>query len=79
MCSGAILLYGIPRFVIGENLTSRGTRIFSRSHGVKIELLREDTFIALTMENSQDMLLADSFHTTGCQKAASRGVTAERG
>jgi cytosine deaminase len=29
MCSGAILLYGIPRVVVGENRTFQGPRIYS--------------------------------------------------
>jgi len=34
MCSGAILLYGIPRVVIGENRTFMGEEELLRSHGV---------------------------------------------
>ena len=34
MCSGAILLYGIPRVVIGENRTFRGPEDYLRSRGV---------------------------------------------
>lgn len=41
MCSGAILLYGIPRVVIGENMTFMGEEELLRSRGVKIEVLQD--------------------------------------
>lgn len=50
MCSGAILLYGIPRVVIGENVTFTGDEDLLRSRGIKIELLQEETCIALMRE-----------------------------
>jgi creatinine deaminase len=39
MCSGAILLYGIPRVVIGENRTFRGEEELLRSRGVTLEVI----------------------------------------
>lgn len=39
MCSGAILLYGIPEVVIGENQTFRGSEDYLRSNGVKLVLM----------------------------------------
>jgi cytosine deaminase len=36
MCSGAILLYGIPRVVIGENVTFMGAENHLRSRGVEV-------------------------------------------
>jgi cytosine/creatinine deaminase len=36
MCTGAILLYGIPRVVIGENRTFVGGEDYLRSRGVKV-------------------------------------------
>lgn len=39
MCSGAILLYGIPRVVIGENRTFQGPEEYLRSRGVELEIL----------------------------------------
>lgn len=36
MCSGAILLYGIPRVVVGENRTFRGPEDYLRSRGVEV-------------------------------------------
>jgi len=38
MCSGAVLLYGIPRVVIGENRTFRGPEDYLRSRGVELEI-----------------------------------------
>jgi cytosine deaminase len=36
MCSGAVLLYGIPKVIIGENRTFRGPEDYLRSRGVEI-------------------------------------------
>jgi cytosine deaminase len=41
MCSGAILLYGIPRVIVGENRTFMGEEALLRSRGVTVEVLRE--------------------------------------
>ena len=40
MCSGAILLYGIPKVVVGENRTFLGEEELLRSRGVTIEVLQ---------------------------------------
>ncbi|GAB1394975.1 nucleoside deaminase [Rhodocyclaceae bacterium] len=50
MCSGAILLYGIPKVVIGENVTFMGEEDLLRSRGVAVELLQNSTCIALMRE-----------------------------
>ena len=47
MCSGAALLYGIPRIVIGENTTFRGPEDYVRSRGVEVEVLQDPTCIAM--------------------------------
>lgn len=39
MCTGAILLYGIPKVVIGENTTFMGEEDLLRAKGVEIEML----------------------------------------
>lgn len=39
MCSGAVLLYGIPRVVIGENRTFVGAEDHLRSRGVAVEVV----------------------------------------
>ena len=41
MCSGAILLYGIPRIIIGENLTFLGEEDLLRSRGVQLEVIQD--------------------------------------
>jgi cytosine deaminase len=38
MCSGAVLLYGIPRVVIGENRTFNGPEAYLKQRGVKLTL-----------------------------------------
>lgn len=47
MCSGAILLYGIPTVVIGENRTFLGEEELLRSRGVTVEVLQETRCIDL--------------------------------
>ena len=47
MCSGAVLLYGIPKVVIGENCTFRGPEDYVRSRGVEIEVLNNSQCIQL--------------------------------
>ena len=47
MCSGAILLYGIPKVVIGENSTFLGEEALLRSRGVEIEVVQEQACIRL--------------------------------
>lgn len=39
MCSGAVLLYGIPTVVIGENRTFQGPEDYLRSRGVKLVIV----------------------------------------
>jgi cytosine/creatinine deaminase len=50
MCSGAILLYGIPRVVIGENRTFIGEEELLRSRGVEIEIVNDERCIHLMTE-----------------------------
>ena len=50
MCSGAILLYGIPKVVIGENKTFMGEEKLLRSRGVKVEVLQNEICINLMKE-----------------------------
>ena len=40
MCSGAVLLYRIPRIIVGENRTFRGPEEYVRSRGVVVEVFR---------------------------------------
>ena len=47
MCSGAILLYGIPRVVIGENTTFLGEEEMLRSRGVSLEVRQDERCVAM--------------------------------
>jgi len=47
MCSGAILLYGIPRVVVGENRNFMGEEALLRSRGVEVEVLQDPACIEL--------------------------------
>ena len=47
MCTGAILLYGIPRVVIGENRTFLGEEDLLRSRGVSVEVVQHARCIEL--------------------------------
>jgi len=50
MCSGTVLLYKIPKVVIGENKTFRGPEDYLRSRGVELEIHNESEFIQLMNE-----------------------------
>ncbi len=50
MCSGAILLYQIPRVIIGENRTFMGEEELLRSRGVSVEVLQNEQCILLMQE-----------------------------
>jgi cytosine/creatinine deaminase len=47
MCSGAILLYGIPKVVVGENQTFMGEEALLRSRGVEVEALQDGICVDL--------------------------------
>ncbi|HVS30779.1 MAG TPA: nucleoside deaminase [Thermoanaerobaculia bacterium] len=47
MCSGAILLYRIPRVVVGENRTFMGEEELLRQRGVAVEVVQDATCIRL--------------------------------
>jgi cytosine deaminase len=47
MCSGAILLCGIPRVIVGENQTFLGEEAWLRARGVTIDVLQDATCVAL--------------------------------
>jgi creatinine deaminase len=50
MCSGAVILYGIPKVVIGENRTFLGEEEWLRSRGVTLEVVQDETCIRLMNE-----------------------------
>jgi creatinine deaminase len=47
MCSGAILLYGIPKVVIGENRTFQGPEAYLRTRGVELDIRDDDECVEL--------------------------------
>jgi cytosine/creatinine deaminase len=50
MCTGAILLYGIPHVVIGENRTFLGEEELLRSRGVRVEVVQDERCIRMMEE-----------------------------
>jgi creatinine deaminase len=54
MCSGAILLYGIPRVIVGENTTFMGEEELLRSRGVTVDVLHEKECIRLMEDFIRD-------------------------
>jgi cytosine deaminase len=50
MCSGAVLLYGIPRIVVGENRTFQGPEEYLRSRGVELEIVDDPECIRMMTE-----------------------------
>src|SRR5204863_4582878 len=47
MCSGAILLYGIPHVVVGENTTFQGEEDLLRSRGVRVDVVQDPRCIEM--------------------------------
>ena len=47
MCSGAILLFGIPHVVVGENRTFCGEEELLRSRGVRVEVVQDERCIRM--------------------------------
>src|SRR5260370_19567488 len=47
MCSGAIVLYKIPRVVVGENQTFMGAEDYMRSRGVQWEVVQDEECISM--------------------------------
>ena len=50
MCSGAILLYGIPTVVVGENRTFMGEEDLLRSRGVTVEVVQDPACIRMMQD-----------------------------
>ncbi|HET6762015.1 MAG TPA: nucleoside deaminase [Longimicrobiaceae bacterium] len=50
MCSGAILLYGIPRVIIGENRTFMGEEDLLRSRGVDVQVVDDGECVRMMEE-----------------------------
>lgn len=54
MCTGAILLYGIPKIIIGENQTFMGDEALLRERGVQVEVLQNADCIAMMRDFIRD-------------------------
>ena len=54
MCTGAILLYGIPRVIAGENRTFMGEEEHLRSRGVIVEVVDDAECVALMTKFIED-------------------------
>ena len=50
MCTGAILLYGIPRVVVGENRTFLGEEALLASRGVQVDVRDDENCVQLMRE-----------------------------
>lgn len=50
MCSGAILLYGIPKIVVGENQTFMGEEQLLRSRGVEVDVVQNHTCVSMMLD-----------------------------
>jgi creatinine deaminase len=47
MCTGAILLYGIPRVIVGENRTFQGPEELMRARGVEVSVIDDSECLGL--------------------------------
>ena len=47
MCSGAVLLYGIPQVMVGENRTFQGPEAYVRSRGVRLEVVDDPVCVEM--------------------------------
>ena len=47
MCSGAIVLYGIPTVIVGENRTFLGEEEWLRSRGIRVEVVQDESCMAM--------------------------------
>ncbi len=54
MCSGAILLYGIPRVVVGENRTFQGPEEYLRARGVELDIVDDAECVQLMSDFVRD-------------------------
>lgn len=50
MCTGAILLYGIPHVIVGENRTFMGEEDLLRARGVRVDVVQDERCIRLMRE-----------------------------
>ena len=77
MCSGAILLYKIPRVVVGENKTFQGPEDYVRSRGVEVRIMDSEDCIKMMADFERDhpeLWLEDIGETSDdCSEGAPHG------
>jgi creatinine deaminase len=54
MCSGAVLLYGIPRVVVGENVNFKGPEDYVKNRGVEVVILQDKDCISMMLKFIKD-------------------------
>jgi cytosine/creatinine deaminase len=54
MCSGAIVLYKIPRVIVGENQTFLGAEDYLRANGIQVEVIQDAECIQLMKDFIRD-------------------------
>jgi len=54
MCSGAIVLYGIPTVIVAENRTFMGEEQWLKSRGVRVHVLQNEEFITMMRDFIQN-------------------------
>ncbi len=72
MCTGAILLYDIPRVVIGENRTFMGAEDLLRSRGVEVVVIDSDECTAMMTEfiDAEPALWNEDIGEPGCRPSS---------
>jgi cytosine deaminase len=54
MCSGTVLLYGIPTVIVGENRTFQGPEVYVRSQGVDVQIVDHPECVAIMEQFIKD-------------------------
>jgi len=54
MCSGTVLLYGIPKVIVGENRTFQGPEEYVRSQGVDVQIVDHPECVAIMEQFIKD-------------------------
>ncbi len=57
MCSGAMLLYGVPHVIVGENQTFMGEEHLLRSRGVRVDVVQDTRCISMMKALSSDLVI----------------------
>ncbi len=74
MCSGAILLYKIPRVIAGQNKTLPGAEETLRANGVRVDVLQDEACIRLMREFIEEDEIVDRLAGVGIARFHEPGV-----